>query len=43
MTKSNYESPAAEAIALVVESCIASSVSDTLQDMQGNSIYDEEF
>ena len=43
MEKINYLSPVVEAIALVTESCIAASVRDTLQDMQGNSIYDEEF
>ena len=38
-----YEAPAATAIVMVVEQCIASSVRDTLQDMNKNEVYDEEF
>ena len=43
-TETLYEAPAVMVLALAVESCcLTSSVRDTLLDMQGNSIYDEEF
>lgn len=38
-----YQAPVASVIAMAVEQCIASSVKDTLEDMDKNEIYDEEF
>lgn len=38
-----YQAPVASVIAMAVEQCIASSVRDTLQDMNKNEVYDEEF
>lgn len=38
-----YKAPFATVIVLEVEQCLAASVGDTLQDMDKNEIYDEEF
>ena len=38
-----YQAPAATVIVMATEQCIASSVKDTLQDMNKNEVYDEEF
>ena len=38
-----YEAPFVNALALAFEGCVAASANDTLQDMMGNEIYDEEF
>ncbi len=42
-SKMTYSSPEAEAVSIQTEQCIATSPNNTLEDMDVNDVYDEDF